>query len=48
VIDDEATALMVSGTYSYDVKCLLTDGTSQQLSGSAVFTVQDAVTASIT
>jgi hypothetical protein len=47
VIDDEATALMVSGTYSYDVKCLLTDGTSQQLSGSAVFTVQDAVTATV-
>jgi hypothetical protein len=47
VIDDEATALMVSGTYSYDVKCLLADGTSQQLTGNATFTVQDAVTATV-
>lgn len=47
VIDDEATAEMVNGTYSYDVKCLLADGTSQQLSGNATFTVADAVTETV-
>jgi hypothetical protein len=47
VIDDEATAELVAGTYSYDVKCLLADGTSQQLSGAATFTVQDAVTETV-
>lgn len=47
VIDDEATAEMMNGTYSYDVKCLLADGTSQQLSGSATFTVADAVTETV-
>lgn len=48
VIDDEATVCLVAGTYSWDIKCLLADGTSQQLSGAATFSVTDAVTAGIT
>ena len=47
VIDDEATKEMVTGTYSYDIKCLLADGTSQQLTGNATFSVTDAVTVTV-
>jgi hypothetical protein len=31
VIADEATTLLAASTYGYDVKCLLADGTTQQL-----------------
>jgi hypothetical protein len=46
-ITDEATAKLTSGGYSYDVKCLLADGSSQLLSSSAQFTISDAETRAI-
>jgi hypothetical protein len=43
-VSDEATALMGRGMYSYDVKCLLADGTSQELATTAPFLVEYAGT----
>jgi hypothetical protein len=40
VIMDDGTLLTPVGSFTYDIKCLLADGTSQILSGSSVITVR--------
>jgi hypothetical protein len=46
VIDDEATAEMLVNLLSYDIKCLLQDGSSQQLTAGTML-VTDTVTETI-
>jgi hypothetical protein len=47
VIGDDLDFAAYSGTHSYDVKCLLADGTSQLLAGSAAFAISLTETATV-